>query len=426
MDLKERIFMQFIRFLKRLLEPFPFARAVVKRLYQLGGYILFNKGVTYEGIVNRITPLDDNEYFFGYYDKSPWCRSGRFILVNKVKNAYKRAESDDKCTICLIDTTDDYSIKEICVSHSWNVQQGCMAQWLGPDFESRIIYNDYRNGDFCSVIYNIFENKEEKIIRMPIYDVSKDGKFALTLDFTRLHSLRRGYGYSNKKIAYRKLDKCPESCCIWKVNLETGETRELLKYSDLSSFKVKKTMIRAVHKVNHIMINPEGTRFMVIHRWIKYGMKYSRLITANVDGTDLYNLSDDTFVSHCFWKNNNEIVSFLRKDGYGDHYYLLNDKTDHFEMIMESLKRDGHCSFSHDEKRIVTDTYPDFKRLCSLYIYDYETRTIERVARLFSPFKYDNDVRCDLHPRWNWSHDKICVDSTHEGKREMYIIDADL
>ena len=32
---------------------------------------------------------------------------------------------------------------------------------------------------------------------LSVYSVSLDGKFALSLDFSRLHRLRKGYGYSN-------------------------------------------------------------------------------------------------------------------------------------------------------------------------------------------------------------------------------------
>ena len=71
-----------------------------------------------------------------------------------------------------------------------------MMQWLGPDFDHEIIYNDFRDGKFCSVILDVFSGAE-RVLAMPVYSVAADGSFALTLDFSRLHRLRPGYGYSN-------------------------------------------------------------------------------------------------------------------------------------------------------------------------------------------------------------------------------------
>ena len=70
-----------------------------------------------------------------------------------------------------------------------------MAQWLGPDYKSHILYNDIRQGKYCSIVLNI-EAGVERVLPMPAYTVSADGKIALSLDFSRLHSLRLGYGYT--------------------------------------------------------------------------------------------------------------------------------------------------------------------------------------------------------------------------------------
>ena len=45
-------------------------------------------------------------------------------------------------------------------------------------------------------MYSVVTN-ENRIIKKPVYSVSSDGRWALTLDFSRLHRLREGYGYSN-------------------------------------------------------------------------------------------------------------------------------------------------------------------------------------------------------------------------------------
>lgn len=405
---------------KRLLERFPIIKKIFKRIYQITMYIISHENIKMEGNIECVSPKDEYEYFFGYYDKSPWNSTDRYMLCLKVKCAYKNVAPREKAELVVIDTQDNNKVYKIAETNAWNVQQGCMAQWLGPDFSEKIIYNDFREEHYCSVIYNFKEKREEKVLKMPIYSVDNKGTFALSLDFSRLHTLRKGYGYSNLKDT-TKNEKCPNKTCIWKINIQTGDIIELFKYTDFLSFETRNEMIGAIHKVNHIMISPDGKRFMVLHRWFQKGKKYTRLITANCDGTEMYNLSDDNFTSHCYWKNNNEILSFMNKKNKGKHYYLMKDRTQEYKMFWEPLDTDGHCSYSPNKQLIVTDTYPNRKRLANVYICK-ENNEIERIARVFSPFKYDNEVRCDLHPRWNYQGNKICIDSVHEGKRGLYII----
>lgn len=406
---------------KKALEQFPVIKRSVKRVYQLVSVAFSKEKHKFEGDVIRVSPDDGYEYFYGYYDKSPWDATDRYMICIKVKQAFKTVAPKEPAIVGVIDTKEENRFIQIGMTHSWNVQQGCMAQWLGPDFATRIIYNDFREGKYCSVIYN-FENKiEEKILPLPVYDVSRDGRFALSLDFSRLHRLRPGYGYSNIPDTTKGI-LCPEQTCIWKISIPFGEVTELLKYTDLATFETDETMVGAEHKVNHIMISPNGKRFMVLHRWFKRRRKHTRLVTVNVDKTDMYNLSDDLFVSHCYWKNDNEILSFLRKKESGNHYYLMRDKTQNYELFWPRLKTDGHCSYSPNGEFIITDTYPDRKRYAFVYLCSEKQEQPVRIGKFFSPFRYDNDCRCDLHPRWNHLGDKVCIDSVHDGKRGMYII----
>ena len=405
---------------KQIFAKFPKTRRLLKGIYHRVSYILSKEKIKSEGDLIRISPEDEYEYFFGYYDKSPWDFSDRYMIALQVKNAHKVPDSVEEAKVVVFDTKNNNNMEIIGTTHCWNTQQGCMAQWLAPDFKSRIIYNDFRNGKYVSVVYNFEIKKEEKIYDMPVYDVAKNGKFALTLDFSRLHRLRKGYGYANLEET-TKNELCPEKTCIWKIDLDTGEINPVIKYSDLAKFESREEMIGAEHKVNHIMISPNGKRFMVLHRWFKHNEKFTRLVTMNIDGTDMYNLSDDNFVSHCCWKNDKEILSFLRKKDSGDHYYLMNDKTDEYTMQWKELNTDGHCTYSPDGKYVITDTYPNRKRIASVYLCE-EGKDSKRIARVFAPFKYDNDVRCDLHPRWDHKNEKICIDSVHEGKKELYII----
>lgn len=406
---------------KKALEQFPAIKHAAKRVYQLASVATSNEKFKSEGDVVRVSPDDGYEYFYGYYDKSPWDATDRYMICIKVKQAYKSVAPKEPGVVGVIDTQDQNKFIKVGVTHSWNVQQSCMAQWMGPDFETKIIYNDFRDGKYCSVIYNWAEKHEEIVLPLPVYDVARDGSFALSLDFSRLHRLRPGYGYSNLPETTKE-ELCPDKPCIWKMDIPSGKITELFKYTAMAAFEPDESMQGAEHKVNHLMISPNGKRFMVLHRWFQKGRKHTRLVTVNVDKTEMYNLSDDVFVSHCYWKDDQEILSFLRKKETGNHYYLMKDKTQEYKMFWPELNTDGHCSYSPDGKNIITDTYPNRKRIASVYLCTENDNRARRIARVSAPFRYDNDCRCDLHPRWNRKGDKVCIDSVHEGRRGLYVI----
>lgn len=411
------------------LNKYPGIKKAVKRGYQRLMYALSDK-IKSEGDIIRVSPNDpDSEYFFGYYDKSPWDSSGRYMLCMRAKDTWSEPDPLDEADILLFDSnSNSESVRKIATTHSWNVQQGCMAQWLGPDFSSRVLYNDARGGKYCSVIVDV-NTLEEWLLPLPVYTVSSNGKTALSLDFSRLHNLRPGYGYA-ALLEKTKGQALPNATCIWKMDIESGELMPLLKYTDFVKFEPRPEMTEegSVHKVNHLMLSPNGKRFMVLYRWYCGQRKYTRLITCNIDGTDMYLLSDEDMVSHCYWKDNEHIIAFENKRDSGTGYYLMKDKTQDYQHLWPALSNDGHPSYCPaDNSLVVFDTYPDRARIQEVKIArdtDVEGKDIKVLAKVFAPFKYDNDTRCDLHPRWSRDGKKICFDACFEGHRGLYVVNV--
>lgn len=403
------------------LNKHPKLKRVIKRAYQRFFYT-FSKKVKVRGDIHCVSPNDGKEYFFGYYDKSPWDATGRYMLCMQAECTWKDVSPKQPLNILLLDTKNNYEPKHIATSNSWNVQMGCMAQWLGPNFDKEIIYNDCRDGKYCAVILNVFTG-EARVINAPVYAVSSNGKYALTLDFSRLYNLRPGYGYYNVPESTKGIG-LPDSTCIWFVDLETGKVDSLLKYTDFASFQPRKEMLESesVHKVNHIMLSPNGKRFMVLYRWFVGSRKYTRLITCDIDGNNMYLLNDDDMVSHCFWKDDKTIIAFENKKDGGPGYYLMTDKTDKWIHLWPKYSNDGHPSYSPDGKYVVTDSYPNRKRMQNIKILSDNEDDGKVAVEVFAPFKYDNDTRCDLHPRWSRDGKTICFDTSYDNCRSLCLI----
>ncbi len=115
---------------KKLLEQFPGLKHAVKRVYQVAGVVTDKSKIRAEGEIIRVSPDDNYEYFYGYYDKSPWDSTDRYMICIRVKQTYKSVAPKEPGMVCLIDTVNNNKLIEIGTTRSWNVQQGCMAQWM--------------------------------------------------------------------------------------------------------------------------------------------------------------------------------------------------------------------------------------------------------------------------------------------------------
>ncbi|HEX9062339.1 MAG TPA: hypothetical protein VF941_19380, partial [Clostridia bacterium] len=131
----------------------------------------------------------------------------------------------------------------------------------------------------------------------------------------------------------------------------------------------------------------------------------------------------DNMVSHCNWKNDNTIIAWANTHAYGNHYYVLTDKSKDKHIFGDKqLTVDGHPSYSPDGKFMITDTYPDFRRKQSLILCNLETGEITSIAKVYARIKYTNDTRCDLHPRWKRDSTEICFDGAQEKYRQVYTL----
>ena len=104
--------------------------------------------------VTRITPASPY-HFFGYYDKSPWDASGRYLLAMRVAFMRRPPTPDDMAVIGLIDLDRDNRWRPLAETTAWYWQQGCMLQWLPSAPDRKIIYNTRTSAGYGSTILDI-------------------------------------------------------------------------------------------------------------------------------------------------------------------------------------------------------------------------------------------------------------------------------
>jgi hypothetical protein len=363
-------------------------------------------------------------HFFGYYDKFPWDATGRYLLALETTFIDRPPTPDDAAVVGMVDLQDGNKWIPLDETYAWYWQQGTMLQWLETAPDRQIIYNARKEGRYVSVIRDVFAGKTRALPR-PIYAVTRDGKTAVSVNFSRVHRHRPGYGYVGVPDEWES-DPHPAEDGIYWMDLETGDNRLIISLEQIVGIRHDDTMDESTHWFNHLQFNHDGSRFIFLHRWMRKERGwYTRMFTASPDGSDIYCVADHEMVSHFDWRSPTQIIAWARQKGIGDRYFLFTDQTDEIEVLGEGiLTTDGHCSYSPNGEWILTDTYPNKEHLRTLLLYrPADERRID-IGHFYAPPELAGEIRCDLHPRWNRDGTQVCFDSAHEGDRQMYVIDV--
>jgi hypothetical protein len=257
-------------------------------------------------------------------------------------------------------------------------------------------------------------------------DVGLGGRYALGLNFSRIAQTRPGYGYAGLVDPWAEALH-PDADGVYVIDLATGRDDLVVSMCDVWDYLGRPAELAAAKMwFNHTLLNPSETRFVFLVRWPLAGRPgwKTMMFGANVDGSDLKAILTDGMVSHFDWRNDEEILAWSRIGAEGDHFYLVHVDTGHHEIVgADCLTQDGHCSYSHNGRWILTDTYPDpqsHERTLKVFLPLEGLEVV--IGRYASPPPFVGEIRCDLHPRWSPDDREICFDSVHEGHRQVYVV----
>lgn len=414
------------------------------------------------------TPDDGYSYFFGYYDKSPLNTDNTKLLAHRVAFDGRDVQDGDLAEIgyFILSTNEFINLDETL---AWNWQQGSQLQWLPPKCNEEIIYNSIIDDEFVSIIYNINTN-EKRVIPFPVYVVHPNGKEALGINYERHYWSRHGYNYQN--IKNKKWDKpYHEEDGIYKINLETGEVKLIVKITDIVNNEKLPEFETSNNWLEHMMYNSSGDRFMFFHRWHENGVDHTRLYTANsANGSEMFFYPDNRFYSHAFWKNDKELTIWSMEPNQKQQQKqnivqtiksnkllkcvlrpiyrfalkpllsqksldkislpskLINyfDQTEKYEIIGAGiLSQNGHNSWKKDENTILNDSYDDKEGYRHLELFDVGQNRLTKIGKFYSTYN-SCGYRADLHPRFSLDERYIIIDSAHEKQRKIIILENEI
>ncbi len=366
-------------------------------------------------------------HWFGYYDKLQFDPTGRYVLGMEVDFEGRSPTPEDEIRLGMIDLAENDRWIELGQTRAWCWQQGCMLQWI-PGAESEVIYNDRTDDGFCARVLDVFTG-ETRTLEHPVYALSPDGGRAVSLDFLRTGRLRPGYGYAGEDPT-RDVD-APDDHGLYAVNLASGRAEMIFTIAQAAAQAPQPADADdCVHWFNHLLFNPDGSRFLFLHRWHprdKGGIHATRMCTADPDGGNVRVLHPGGKFSHFIWRDPDHILAWAERAEAGRAFYLIHEKTGAAEVVgADKMTADGHCTYLPGGEWILNDSYPQGASGRDQPLYLYHPATDRRIdlGPLHSPPAYTGEWRCDLHPRTSRDGRCITIDSTHAGNgRQIYLLD---
>ncbi len=215
--------------------------------------------------------------------------------------------------------------------------------------------------------------------------------------------------------------------------------------------------------IAHPTFSPEGDKFVSLLRFFNdAGILISYFICTNLNNSKSEVLARER-ATHFEWINNSSIVVWSRNlssnlekvrfNKFLEKYFITNVKkiikilspkfrqkilSTHYHLInlnnlnkvtkldKDILTEDGHPQLSENGKYLITDTYANSLGFQKLMLYDIEKNKTHDVGEFkVAEYLSKNNLKYDLHPRWNFKGNLISIDSSHEGSRQSYVINIE-
>jgi hypothetical protein len=383
----------------------------------------------------NLTP-EPGHYTFGYYDRCPWDVENRYHLALRIPQQTRLPAPGETASVGYVDR-EARRFHAVGETRAWCHQQGAMMLWLKRRPRT-FVYNDFirEHGDWRPIarIHSLDEGEVGRY-DAPLYTISRDGRWGVTLNFNRIP--RRGYSYAMASLPVDDPAPDLDGDGLSLVDLGTGEVRLIASYRQLMAAHPFPYDLPGLYCwLNHAIFNVDASRVMVLFRtapqmdppkpWRTY------MFTMRLDGSDLRcSLSDLHWrhgaISHQVWgRTPGEILVDADWCGRGHEYVVFDESRHPFQAhrISRGMGPAGHLNFSPDGRWMVADTYPDAEGVQRLALVDVATGALNELGQfLHRTPGAQGDTRCDLHPRWSEDGSLLTVDTIHEGERKIYMLD---
>lgn len=380
------------------------------KLYRQCKETIWPKSVLENSAAGALTEIRVKGYrntFAGYYDVTPF-RPGDSNLLTLHCNTVSpntRPSVRHRTDIVLYNLTDG-GHQVIDSTWAWNWQQGSRLQWVD---RNRVIYNKYDltvgrvYAELCDI-----ENGTGATLPINVNACFKD-QYAVSLDYYAL-SCHTEYGYPGISEAARDHE-------IKRCSLATGRVDPLFAVDDVKNLLGRQTFEK--EHINHILISPDGARFVFIYRYFHAGHRIDNLMIYSFADGAIRVVVPRQVISHCAWCDCDTLLFWGSIDATPGLYRWSVTET--APALVLPMRHDTHPAFL-DDHTILGDSYPSlYTGLQSAFVLDIQTGRRQDLLKVSHPVVHERANRCDLHPSISEDGRFFQVDTRYRGDRSIVI-----
>ena len=359
-------------------------------------------------------------HLFGFHDLLISNRAETKYLCLEVDTINRPPLPDEKFGVGYVENDQFVKVGE---TTALNYPQGARQQWVS---DTNLFTVNNRIGDkWAADLYDADTNTLVEHLPATVHMLTKDGRYALGLDYARLHRLG-GYGYTGLEDKGVN-DPFPADSGITIMDMKTKEVKLLVSVKQVAEVGVSNLNGKAHHYLTHLCINPSSTRVAFLHRYfMPDGGLMTRLMTIGMDGKGLRCIGQG-FLSHYDWKDDDHIYIFGRTGSSVDalrnnpimsypvvktllrfakrtvkmvigknkqivggmSFLMIEDTPDakSTEFAKDIIPTDGHpMTHPYNKDWCICDNYPDDEGYRDLFLYHFSEDTridLGRFKRLF-------------------------------------------
>lgn len=418
-----------------------------------------------------VTPNLDG-CFHRFFNTSPISPSGRYLAVTRLLHEDRLAVPGEEAEVVLVDLQSGET-RVLARTRGFDSQLGAQAQWGASDNE--LFFNDLDERDWHAfgVRMDPLSGKRREL-GGPIFEVSRDGRYAASICLARSAITQRGYGVVVPTEVLPWNDGAVSDDGVYLTDTSSGECRLIASFKDIVDACGEKVLPTDTDRGggyhgHQISWNPQGTRLMLCMAF-DYPQPRSRklprveisLITMKPDGSDIQVAMPSRIWRrirrrhHPCWCPDGEDISLnmmldgkrmslvtVRYDGEGvspeglrpiagvePNSYMSYDGRG-LKILTTAVEGGGHPSMHPDGRHLVTDAYQG--EPCAFTDGTVPIRWIDVVAgternlvriRSLPPYVGPmSALRVDPHPAWDRSYTRVTFNACPDGTRRVYIAD---